>query len=752
MAAGPQQLYLQARALCGDAYFREVVWHHCPHLESTDPSALSLAIHPDDQMLWHSLRHHRDANVAFSQYYNVALQQYSAAQQVLRLLFPGTVDRVRVLDFACGYGRLLRFLSLSLPTANLWASEIQPQALAFVRDTFNVNAIASEADPQAFQPDRRFQLIWVASLFSHLPDRLFEAWLRRLTDCLTPDGVLCFSTHDACLIPDGAALPAEGILCRPFSENPALDTSDYGTTYVSEDYVSRLVSKACGADRGYSRIPRGLAHEQDLYLVPATPDRDLSVLRSFRHGPWGWVDERILRPSGELYLRGWAASLDDGPLDAVDITIDGQAFRCPTGLPRDDVGRVFNDPRLNRSGWEFRQMTADVPEAVRVVVTARTRRNERALLYTGRLPRPAVAAGQGHEASTVAQLPGSRHKVMADRFPSRAGKTPMKTLYLHVGPHKTATTFLQKFMLDNATELSQSNLVYPRRMFRIFGHHPFRDALADRAIAPQDIAYLRDAGHDLLLSSEDLISLEGFQFSYLRDLLPDTRIIAVYAWRRAGFRLYSIWQETIKHGGTSTFFDYYHHHLAYPANSMMLSPDLKLGMLSRVFGKANVRVLDYDASTRHGSLVSDFLAALDRPWREDYMVPSDDPLAANPSMDFADTEVIRALNHIFAQRFDTHGASVRVGYFEHLAGLEQAGLEELKALIRNYHLVLDVGNYQIDVRAEQIMANTFKDNMLNYEPNTSVKQVTIARPDWVLDLAAQRLLNTLAQTLKDAIA
>ena len=392
MAVGISQLYERARTMCNDAFFREVVWRHCRHLRAADPSSLNLAIHPDDQMLWHSLRHHRDANAAFSQYYSVALQQYNAAQQILRSLFPDAGNRIRILDFACGYGRLLRFLTLSLPPSNVWASEIQPEALAFVCDNFKVTGISSDTDPQAFQPGRSFDLIWVASLFSHLPGRLFEAWLRRLTACLEPDGILCFSTHDACLIPDGAPLDEDGILFRPFSENADLDVSNYGTTYVSEDYVSGMVSKVCGADRACFRIPRGLAHEQDLYIVAAAPGRDLSVLRSFRHGPWGWVDERALRPSGELYLRGWAASLDDGALEAVDITVDGRRFRCPTGLPRDDVAHVFDDPRLSSSGWEFHHMPAAGLGPVRVVVSARTQADETALLFAGEMQRPAPSA------------------------------------------------------------------------------------------------------------------------------------------------------------------------------------------------------------------------------------------------------------------------------------------------------------------------------------------------------------------------
>ena len=232
----------------------------------------------------------------------------------------------RLLDFACGYGLLLRFLTHSLPVDNITASEIQPEALAFVRDRFGVRAILSNVDPQAFQPGATFDIIWVASLFSHLPERLFERWLGRLTRCLTPQGILCFSAHDDRLLPAGTTMPESGIHYRPFSENPDLDGRNYGTTFVTEDYVRRSMGTACGRDRNVFLIPRGLAHEQDLYVVAGEANTDLDALSGFRHGPWGWVDERVMRPSGELYLRGWAASLDDGALEAVKITVDGQRF------------------------------------------------------------------------------------------------------------------------------------------------------------------------------------------------------------------------------------------------------------------------------------------------------------------------------------------------------------------------------------------------------------------------------------------
>ncbi|HEU0152472.1 MAG TPA: class I SAM-dependent methyltransferase [Arenimonas sp.] len=382
-------LRAQAERLCLDPVLREAVWRHAADLPpGVGPERLSLRIHPDDQMLAHSLAHHREANASFGQYFNVALQQYHAARQVMAGLFGADAGQAEVLDFACGFGRLLRFLSLVQPPSRLLAAEIQPEALAFVREAFGVAGVASPADPARFEPGRRFDFIWVASLFSHLPPALFEGWLRRLHGCLAPDGVLCFSVHDACLLPPAQAMPDSGCLFFPQSEIADLDTAVYGTTYVTEAFVAATIARTCGADHGYHRIPRGLAHEQDLYLVAAAPGRDYGALQAFRRGPWGWADERRRLPDGTLYLRGWAASLDEGALDAVEASVDGVAFDCCTGGLREDVAQVLGDARLAHSGWEFRHRPAPGEGPVRVVVSARSRRGERALVFAGHFARP----------------------------------------------------------------------------------------------------------------------------------------------------------------------------------------------------------------------------------------------------------------------------------------------------------------------------------------------------------------------------
>ncbi len=372
-----------AAALCADARLRALLRRQWPQLAASPQGRpLSLRIHPDDQMLLHSLRHHRDANAAVAQYYNVALQQYDAARQILDRLLPATQGTASVLDFACGFGRLLRFLSCCERELNISASEIQPDALRFVADEFGVPTLPSAMQPEQFEPGQRFDFIWVASLFSHLPESLFHRWLTRLHGLLTPRGVLCFSVHDEALVPAGQTLPASGLLFRADSENADLDREAYGTTYVSEAFVRAAIGRAAGPGAAAHRIRKGLAHEQDIYVVAASGRADLNELSGFRRGPWGWVDERSVE-HGRLRLRGWAASIDDGALERVQIRVDERWHDVPTGLSRPDVHKVFADERLHQAGWLFEhELPADSRQPW-VEVLARDAQGATALLYAG---------------------------------------------------------------------------------------------------------------------------------------------------------------------------------------------------------------------------------------------------------------------------------------------------------------------------------------------------------------------------------
>jgi SAM-dependent methyltransferase len=340
-------------------------------------------LHDNDQMLHHCLDNFGNINFSLSHYLAVAIQQYRVVEKIKNALFPDRPDKIRLLDFACGYGRLQRLMSLKTDSKLLWVSEINDAAQAYVTNTFGVNGIASFADPGRFTTSEKFDVIWVASLFSHLPRHLFEAWLERLAGFLTPAGVLCFSVHDERLLPSSVSLPDVGLYFVEQSEDASLDVSIYGTTYVSESFVAGAIAAIDESAFVYHRIPKGLANEQDLYIMARQQSCDLSPLNSIRYGAWGFVDKVFLEPDGEFYMYGWAASIDDGIVDHVEIRINGNVVhKCYTNLVRTDVVEVLKDPRLLKSGWEISLKLVGATQDF-VAVTVVSQQGERSLIYAG---------------------------------------------------------------------------------------------------------------------------------------------------------------------------------------------------------------------------------------------------------------------------------------------------------------------------------------------------------------------------------
>lgn len=373
----------QVAASVSDERFKSAVLRCCSADLTAQLASFNTGLHPDDQMFLHSLRQHQNVDAALSQYFNVALQQYSCVAQITQALFGEDRARIEFLDFACGFGRLLRFLVLAHDHQKIHASEIQPEAIEYVGKTFGIDALPSNADPDLFNTEQRFDFIWVASLFTHLPHELFQRWLAKLFALLTPQGVLCFSVRDASQLQSGRELPYDGFLYELQSENSDLSTEIYGTTYATENFVRAAVESFARTGHPIQRLRRALANEQDLYLVGRDPRRNFDCLKTFRRGEWGWVDRRTLSQDGQLYLEGWAASLDEGPAQTVRVSVDGQVYLLQPVIHRPDVAAAFDDERLLVSGWSLMHQFEKAPVAARVEVIAFDRSRPTALLFTG---------------------------------------------------------------------------------------------------------------------------------------------------------------------------------------------------------------------------------------------------------------------------------------------------------------------------------------------------------------------------------
>ena len=100
----------------------------------------------------------------------------------------------RILDYACGYGRVARWLEAEFPNAEIVAADTDGKAVAAVRRILGIDARIVDGRLGARLGDP-FDLIWMGSLATHIAEDALGATLGYLASSLGADGVIVFSTH-----------------------------------------------------------------------------------------------------------------------------------------------------------------------------------------------------------------------------------------------------------------------------------------------------------------------------------------------------------------------------------------------------------------------------------------------------------------------------------------------------------------------------------------------------------------------------
>ncbi|MFT5284232.1 MAG: 2-polyprenyl-3-methyl-5-hydroxy-6-metoxy-1,4-benzoquinol methylase [Planctomycetota bacterium] len=220
-------------------------------------------VHPNDDMARADVQKVPDG-FELTAYARSGYEGFEVLRHVLRTAGKQLSSSSSLLDFAGGYGRILRYMPALLPVENIWCSDVLRPAVAFAQDTFGVNAFDSQTAPEDLVLPRKFDVIWVASLFSHLPRSSFAKFLARLYEALEPDGLLVFSTHTPEVLPE-AERDASGFTFVCASESHVLDLGDYGSTFVDSTLVREICTEV-GVANTYA-LERELWNIQDVYVV-----------------------------------------------------------------------------------------------------------------------------------------------------------------------------------------------------------------------------------------------------------------------------------------------------------------------------------------------------------------------------------------------------------------------------------------------------------------------------------------------------
>jgi 2-polyprenyl-3-methyl-5-hydroxy-6-metoxy-1,4-benzoquinol methylase len=175
-------------------------------------------------------------------------------------------ERVAILDFGCGCGRVIR--RLARVPGSVHGSDLNADAVAWCRANlpfgrFEQNGLA----PPLAYTDGQFDLVYALSVFTHLPLELQHAWVDELERVLQPGGFLLLTTHGERYLerlrPDERAAFTRGEVVVRFER---VAGTNLCTTFHPPAYVVGTLRRSLELVDAVPEGAKGNPH-QDLFLL-----------------------------------------------------------------------------------------------------------------------------------------------------------------------------------------------------------------------------------------------------------------------------------------------------------------------------------------------------------------------------------------------------------------------------------------------------------------------------------------------------
>lgn len=210
-------------------------------------SALGKTRSADDEMFHGNAEHYLSCGES-------ALRVILAAISLARIETPK-----QILDFGAGAGRVTRWLSAAFSNSSIHACDIREQDVVFLRTRFGIKAWTVDPDLSVLTIPDQYDLIWVGSVITHLPELKTRRLIAKLLSSCTPGGLLALSFHGQYAIArqesgefryihqEGWQAIKSGYLANGYGYADYEGQSGYGISVISALWMISLMEATLGS-------------------------------------------------------------------------------------------------------------------------------------------------------------------------------------------------------------------------------------------------------------------------------------------------------------------------------------------------------------------------------------------------------------------------------------------------------------------------------------------------------------------------
>lgn len=260
----------------------------------------------------------------------------------------------------------------------------------------------------------------------------------------------------------------------------------------------------------------------------------------------------------------------------------------------------------------------------------------------------------------------------------------MNRLWIHIGAHKTGTTYVQEQFAEHEEAIATQGVLYPKtgREF-LWGHHRLIRRIGDSASFDKTKRELADEMDgfkgDVFISSENFGYLTAEQMRKVASLFDARDIKVIYMYRNWTPLLYSSWQEHVKHGSIAHLHQYAFSNVVFYQKSRLLNFNLPIAKAEAAFGSGKVSIASYDTVRRQGDLVNFFFDLLGIPG-----VTPPAGVVKNMSLTPTVAEIVRVLNRLAARNKIENGSEMRKLFLKHLNRKSDPRIGKLLQIMQPY--------------------------------------------------------------------